>query len=83
MARNLLGNYVRLNSWRVLFGLSGSLSIFSACLMSVFPASPRWLLGKKQEEDALDILRKIYAVNNVKHEESFPVRHKKNNLPPY
>ncbi|KAK6617001.1 hypothetical protein RUM44_005358 [Polyplax serrata] len=72
LASNLLGNYVRLNSWRVLFGLSGSLSIFSACLMSVFPASPRWLLGKKQEENAIDVLRKIYAINNVKHEESFP-----------
>ncbi|KAL0275259.1 UNVERIFIED_CONTAM: hypothetical protein PYX00_003169 [Menopon gallinae] len=67
------GSSVRLNSWRILFGLSGSLSIFSACLMSVFPASPRWLLGKKQEDEAIDVLRKIYAVNRMKHEESFPI----------
>ncbi|XP_017753954.1 PREDICTED: putative metabolite transport protein YncC [Eufriesea mexicana] len=61
----------RPNSWRVLTGLGGIPNLIMACASSLLPASPRYLLYRRQYEQALMILRQIYAINNSKHADTY------------
>lgn len=61
----------RPNSWRVLTGLGGIPNLIIACATSLLPASPRYLLYRRRHEEALSILRQIYAINNSKHVDTF------------
>lgn len=64
----------RPNSWRVLIGLGGIPNLIMACATSLLPASPRYLLYRRRYEEALTVLRQIYAINNSKHADTYTVR---------
>ncbi|XP_076245597.1 synaptic vesicle glycoprotein 2A [Calliopsis andreniformis] len=63
----------RLNSWRVLAGLGGIPNLIMACIVSLLPASPRYLLYRRRQEEALTVLQQIYAINNSKHADTYPI----------
>ncbi|XP_033306979.1 putative metabolite transport protein YncC isoform X3 [Bombus bifarius] len=64
----------RPNSWRVLIGLGGIPNLIMACATSLLPASPRYLLYRRRYEEALTVLRQIYAINNSKHADTYTLR---------
>ncbi|XP_076644720.1 synaptic vesicle glycoprotein 2B isoform X1 [Halictus rubicundus] len=71
---NLLGKTVEISSWRVFLAIC-SLPEFLACIaMFAFPESPRFLLLKGRREEALDVFKKIYAVNTGKDPDTYPIK---------
>ncbi|KAI4498351.1 hypothetical protein M0802_006530 [Mischocyttarus mexicanus] len=63
----------RPNSWRVLAGIGGVPSLIVSCAVSLLPETPRFLLYQQRQEEAIQVLRQIYAINNSKHIETYPV----------
>ncbi|KAK4881273.1 hypothetical protein RN001_004592 [Aquatica leii] len=64
---------MRLATWRLIFGLSGVSSIVVACASALLLPSPRFLLFSKKYPEALDTLKRMYAINNSKHCETYSV----------
>ncbi|XP_043486110.1 inner membrane metabolite transport protein YgcS-like [Polistes fuscatus] len=62
----------RPNSWRVLAGIGGAPSLIIGCAVSLLPETPRFLLYQQRQEEAIQVLRQIYAINNSKHIETYP-----------
>lgn len=66
--------FVTYKPWRFFIALVGSLNILSGLLIYfLLPESPKYLLARGQEEEALDILRYMYAKNTGKSPDSFEV----------
>ncbi|RDD47752.1 Solute carrier family 2, facilitated glucose transporter member 12 [Trichoplax sp. H2] len=53
------------NGWRFMFGLSALPAVFLAVSTYFLPNSPRWLLTRGRERDALTTLQKIRETNDV------------------
>ncbi|XP_076294718.1 synaptic vesicle glycoprotein 2C isoform X2 [Lasioglossum baleicum] len=71
---NLLGKMVEISSWRVFLAIC-SLPEFLACIaMFAFPESPRFLLLKGRREEALEVFKRIYAVNTGKDPDTYPIK---------
>lgn len=65
----------RPSSWRVLAGIGGAPSLMIACAVSLLPETPRFLLYQQRQEEAITVLRQMYAINNSKHIETYPVHY--------
>lgn len=63
----------RPNSWRVLTGLGGIPNLIMACIVSLLPPSPRYLLFRRRQGEALTVLQQMYAINNSKHADTYSV----------
>nr|XP_012136179.1 PREDICTED: polyol transporter 5-like [Megachile rotundata] len=63
----------RLNSWRVLAGIGSVPNLIMACAVSLLPASPRYMLYRQRQEEALAILQQMYAINNSRHANTYPL----------
>ncbi|XP_053976458.1 probable metabolite transport protein CsbC [Hylaeus volcanicus] len=72
----------RPNSWRVLTGLGGIPNLLLACVVSLLPPSPRYLLHRRRQEEALAVLQQMYAINNSKHADTYPIRNFDNCVEP-
>ncbi|XP_024943449.1 synaptic vesicle glycoprotein 2B isoform X2 [Cephus cinctus] len=71
---NIFDGFVVLNSWRIFLAIS-SIPSFAACLaISFFPESPRFLISKCRLQEALEVFKKIYAMNTGKHPDTYPVK---------
>lgn len=71
---NLLSGTFEINSWRVFLAIC-SLPEFFACLaIFAFPESPRFLLLKGRYDEALEVFKKIYAVNTGKDPDTYPIK---------
>lgn len=70
----MLGKQFRTSSWRVLAALCGMPSLMIACTSGLLPLSPRHLLYHRRPTQALAVLRQMYAINNSKHADTYPVR---------
>ncbi|KAG7191081.1 hypothetical protein KM043_007120 [Ampulex compressa] len=73
------GEKFRPSSWRVLAGLGAVPSLVMACISGLLPPSPRYLLYRQRNEQALAVFQEIYAINNGKHADTYPM----NNLNGY
>ncbi|XP_045767292.1 synaptic vesicle glycoprotein 2C-like [Maniola jurtina] len=69
---NFLGIIYR--PWRLLALVMATPCLATACLLQLFHESPKFLLSRGQHEEALEVLKKIYACNTGKSPENFPVR---------
>jgi MFS family permease len=49
------------NCWRWMLGIEAIPAVLYFLLLFLVPRSPRWLLQKGREEDALDVLKKIFG----------------------
>lgn len=59
--------------WRLLTITYASFFITIAILMCFFPESPKYLVSQDKFDEALKVLRIIYAANKGKAPEDFPV----------
>ncbi|XP_033214844.1 putative transporter SVOPL isoform X2 [Belonocnema kinseyi] len=72
-AIELQGNDFRPISWRVMSGLGAAPILVMACAMSLLPPSPRFLLYKRHPEQAISVLRQMFAINFSRHADKYPV----------
>lgn len=52
-------------SWRIPFGLQMLPTIFVFCIMFFMPESPRWLITKDRDDEALSVLARVHAKGDV------------------
>lgn len=70
----LLSRTMEINSWRVFLAICALPEFLAAIAMFAFPESPRFLLLKGRKEEALEVFKKIYALNTGKDPDTYPVR---------
>ncbi|XP_011694279.1 PREDICTED: synaptic vesicle 2-related protein-like isoform X2 [Wasmannia auropunctata] len=70
----MLGKQFRPSSWRVLAIVCGTPSLVIACTSGLLPPSPRHSLHRRRLGQALTVLEQMYAINNSKHADTYPVR---------
>lgn len=65
---------IRYNSWRLFLGVI-SLPIFAIAVVTLtYPESPKFLVSQGKTDEALEVLRTIYAVNTGRDKSEFPVK---------
>lgn len=68
------------NSWRIFLLICALPSFLVGVFLIFFPESPKFLLMRCQNDEALRVFRHIYSSNTGKQPESYPVSLKKKNL---
>jgi len=61
------------NSWRIFVAVAATPSLIVAITLFSLPKSPKFLLYKGKEEEAIEVLRNIYSKNTGKHDNTYPV----------
>ncbi|XP_012144597.2 synaptic vesicle glycoprotein 2C isoform X1 [Megachile rotundata] len=62
------------NSWRLFLAVIGIPTLLITLIATRYPESPKFLVSQGKTEEALAILRKIYAINTGHHEDEYPVK---------
>jgi VNT family MFS transporter (synaptic vesicle glycoprotein 2) len=65
---------ITFGSWRIFVVVSALPSIVTAVILLFLPESPKFLFSMGKEEQALDVLRHVYAVNAGRNVEEYSVR---------
>lgn len=63
------------NSWRIFLLICALPSFVVAALLFFLPESPKFLLSKGRNEEAMEIFRKIYHINTGNDKDNYPVKH--------
>lgn len=61
------------NSWRLFLAVIGIPTLIVTLIAIRYPESPKFLASQGKMEEALAILRKIYAINTGNPEDEYPV----------
>ena len=69
----LVEGVLDLTPWRVFFMVCAVPSLISAFYFHQFPESPKFLMSKGREAEALQVFREIYAINTGKDPQTYPV----------
>ncbi|XP_076672648.1 synaptic vesicle glycoprotein 2C [Andrena cerasifolii] len=67
-------NGMMFNSWRLFLAVIGVPTLLVTVLATRYPESPKFLASQGRTEEALAILRKIYAINTGRNEDEYPVK---------
>ncbi|XP_034187369.1 synaptic vesicle glycoprotein 2C [Osmia lignaria lignaria] len=67
-------NGIVYNSWRLFLAVIGIPTMLITLIATRYPESPKFLVSQGRTEEALAILRKIYAINTGHHEDEYPVK---------
>lgn len=70
-----ISKYFVYNSWRIFLLLCALPSFVVAVLLFFLPESPKFLLSRGKTEEAMEIFRKIYAINTGNDKSEYPVKH--------
>ncbi|XP_043518895.1 synaptic vesicle glycoprotein 2B-like [Frieseomelitta varia] len=62
------------NSWRLFLAVIGVPTLIVTLITSRYPESPKFLASQGKTDEALAILRKIYATNTGRNEDEYPVK---------
>ncbi|XP_076288112.1 synaptic vesicle glycoprotein 2C isoform X2 [Lasioglossum baleicum] len=62
------------NSWRLFLAIIGVPTLMVTLIATRYPESPKFLVSQGRTEEALMILRKIYAINTGNNEDDYPVK---------
>ncbi|KAG6445740.1 hypothetical protein O3G_MSEX004066 [Manduca sexta] len=62
-------------AWRLLVIVYASFFIIAAVLMCFAPESPKYLVSQGRRDEALKVLRVIYARNKGKSPDEYPIKH--------
>jgi VNT family MFS transporter (synaptic vesicle glycoprotein 2) len=65
---------ITFSSWRVFVVVSALTSIAATAFLLFLPESPKFLLSNGRQEQAVDVLRHVYAVNTGRGAGEYPVR---------
>ncbi|XP_077287897.1 synaptic vesicle glycoprotein 2A-like [Arctopsyche grandis] len=69
----LFGSY-KLHSWHIFLALFSIPPLASGLAMTTLPESPKFLMSRGRNEEALKVFKKIYALNTGKDPESYPIK---------
>lgn len=61
------------NSWRLFLAIIGIPTLMVTLIAARYPESPKFLVSQGKTDEALAILRKIYAINTGRNEDDYPV----------
>ena len=61
-------------SWRLFSGICAVPALITTALITFLPESPKFLLTRMGEKEALQVLSYIYDVNHPTDQGSYPVR---------
>jgi hypothetical protein len=64
---------ITFSSWRVFVVVSALTSVAATAFLLALPESPKFLFSQGKEEQALDVLRHVYAVNSGRDAEEYSV----------
>jgi len=70
---NTSSNGFKFNSWRIFVAVCGIPAVLVTIALVFLPESPKFLLSKGREGDALKIFRKIYLQNTGRND--YPINH--------
>ncbi|XP_058976817.1 synaptic vesicle glycoprotein 2A-like [Musca domestica] len=76
----LLGN-IQFNSWRIYLAICGIPSLLGGLVLLGFPETPRFLMTKGRNEEALKVFRTMYAMNTKNSKETYSISELKNDFP--
>ncbi|XP_043581448.1 synaptic vesicle glycoprotein 2B-like isoform X1 [Bombus pyrosoma] len=62
------------NSWRLFLAIIGIPTLMVTLIATRYPESPKFLVTQGKTDEALTILRKIYAINTGRNEDDYPVK---------
>ncbi|KAL6260374.1 hypothetical protein P5V15_007903 [Pogonomyrmex californicus] len=65
---------IRYNSWRMFLGAISLPTFAIAAVTLTYPESPKFLVSQGKTDEALEILRNIYAINTGRDKSEFPVK---------
>ncbi|XP_048512481.1 synaptic vesicle glycoprotein 2C-like isoform X2 [Athalia rosae] len=68
------GGYVIFNSWRLLLLICSIPELIACMAFMFFPESPRFLMSKGRQQEALKVFKSIYALNTGNHPDTYPVK---------
>ncbi|XP_058797394.1 synaptic vesicle glycoprotein 2B-like isoform X2 [Phymastichus coffea] len=74
------GNTFVFNSWRLYLSTCGIPILIGALGLSFFPESPKFLMSQGRNDEALEVLKKIYSMNNGVPQEEYPIKSLENEL---
>ncbi|XP_017889606.1 synaptic vesicle glycoprotein 2B-like isoform X2 [Ceratina calcarata] len=75
MPMSLQFNGIVYNSWRLLLAIIVMPTLLVTLIAIKYPESPKFLVSQGKTEEALSILKKIYAINTGNHEDEYPVKY--------
>lgn len=61
------------NSWRLYLAVIGLPTLVVAVVLMRYPESPKFLLSRGRADEALEILRDVYASNSGRDRNDYPV----------
>ncbi|XP_053949592.1 synaptic vesicle glycoprotein 2B-like isoform X2 [Anastrepha ludens] len=65
---------LQFHSWQIFLALSTIPCLLGGALLSFFPESPKFLMSQGRNAEALRIFQRIYAMNNRKPREDYPIK---------
>ncbi|XP_067639467.1 synaptic vesicle glycoprotein 2B isoform X4 [Eurosta solidaginis] len=68
------------HSWQVFIAINALPSLLAGILLNFFPESPKFLMSQGRNAEALRVFQGIYAINNRKSREDFPIKELINEL---
>ncbi|XP_018562418.1 synaptic vesicle glycoprotein 2B [Anoplophora glabripennis] len=66
--------YIKFHSWNLLILISSILSFTAGTVFIFLPESPKYLMTKGNNEEALTVFRKVYRINKGQPEDSYPIK---------
>ncbi|XP_030567036.1 synaptic vesicle glycoprotein 2C [Drosophila novamexicana] len=70
-----------LHAWQVFVAVSALPSILSCALFPFFPESPKFLMSRGRNKEALEAFKFIYALNTRQPRNAFPIKQLANEVP--
>jgi MFS transporter, VNT family, synaptic vesicle glycoprotein 2 len=67
--------YFVYNSWRIFLLICAVPSFIVAALLFFLPESPKFLISRGRNEEAMEIFRSIYKTNTGRDKSDYPVKH--------
>ncbi|XP_067639464.1 synaptic vesicle glycoprotein 2B isoform X2 [Eurosta solidaginis] len=71
---------LQFHSWQVFIAINALPSLLAGILLNFFPESPKFLMSQGRNAEALRVFQGIYAINNRKSREDFPIKELINEL---
>lgn len=68
-----MGSWV-IYSWQFFLAVASVPSLISGVAVLFLPESPKFLMSKGRNEEALQVFRKIYAINHGNSTEGYPIK---------
>ncbi|CAH1176294.1 unnamed protein product [Phaedon cochleariae] len=69
-----ISGYVAIHSWNIYLLVCSFSSLTSGLIFIFMPESPKFLMSKGRNEEALDVFRRVYSMNYGKPKDQYPIK---------